>query len=365
MDRRTFLASATANGALALADRAFAATPLDGAATRLPGQAALRIEWTAGVGPASIFVSSDPDLPPAATRLLKASAAGGSAEVQAPVSPRPYFLVTAKDGGRTRMAERLLPLQGGRNFRDLGGYRVEDGRQVRWGRIYRSGVMSGLTAADLGYLGQLGVAVVCDLRNPEERRSEPSPFLATHGAEVVTFDYDMSTSLDGFARVKTRADAIAGFAAAYVGFVDTLTPHYKDMFARLVEGAAPLAMNCTAGKDRTGMGSALVLSVLGVPRETVIADYALTQIYTPPSDYMKQMASSGTIPGLPPEQAQALARLPREVLEVMMGSDPDVMRQALAGVDLKFGGPLELAKTRFDLTDAKIARLRQLYLVKA
>ena len=223
--------------------------------------------------------------------------------------------------------------------------------------------MTGLTPGDLAYLGQLGIAVVCDLRNPQERASEPSPFLASHGAEVVAFDYDMSQSLNGFAAVQTRDQAIAAFAAAYLQFVDTLTPNYTDMFARLVADKAPLAMNCSAGKDRTGVGSALVLSVLGVPRPTVIADYALTQTYTPPSLYLQQLQSTGAVPGLSDKQAEAFRRMPKEVLQVMMGSDPEVMRQTLAEIDRKYGGPVALAKTRFGLTDAKIAALRAAYLV--
>jgi protein-tyrosine phosphatase len=135
------------------------------------------------------------------------------------------------------------------------------------------------------------------------------------------------------------------------------------MFAHLARGEAPLAFNCSAGKDRTGMASALILSVLGVPRETVLADYALTQVYTPPSLYLKQMASGGHVSGLTPEMAQAMSRMPREVLDVMMGSDPAVMGQALAMVDQKYGGPVALAKARFGLTDAGVDRMRRLYLI--
>jgi protein-tyrosine phosphatase len=359
LNRRSFLTTAVALG---FSGPAFAAASLEASATRLADKTRLRIDWTGTGEPVSIFESNDPNGGPATARLLKA-AQGGAFDVEAPVTPRPYFLLTAKDGAQTRVAERLLPLQGGRNFRDLGGYRAEDGRQVRWGRIYRSGVMTGLTPGDLAYLGQLGIAVVCDLRNPQERASEPSPFLASHGAEVVAFDYDMSQSLNGFAAVQTRDQAVAAFAAAYLQFVDTLTPNYTDMFARLVEAKAPLAMNCSAGKDRTGVGSALVLSVLGVPRPTVIADYALTQTYTPPSLYLQQLQSTGAVPGLSDKQAEAFRRMPKEVLQVMMGSDPEVMRQTLAEIDRKYGGPVALVKTRFGLTDAKIAALRAAYLV--
>ena len=63
--------------------------------------------------------------------------------------------------------QRLLPLEGGQNFRDLGGYRTRDGRTVRWGMLFRSGAMDGLTAADYAYLGKIGIRTVCDFRSNE------------------------------------------------------------------------------------------------------------------------------------------------------------------------------------------------------
>ena len=145
MNRRSFLATATA---LSLSGRAFAAiASLDASASRTPDRSHVRIDWSDKARPVTIFQSSDPDGGAGTARAIKAATAG-TAEVEAAISPRPYFRLTTRDGGQTRVAERLLPLEGGRNFRDLGGYRSADGRQVRWGRIYRSGVMSGLTAGE-------------------------------------------------------------------------------------------------------------------------------------------------------------------------------------------------------------------------
>ncbi len=363
MDRRKFLLAGVAAGGAALAPTAFAAvTPLEGHATRA-GQA-VRLEWNAKTRPTSVYVSSNPAATVRGMRLVKANAVGGGVEVPAAVTPRPYFLLAEKDGRQTRVAERLLPLEGGRNFRDLGGYRGAGGRQVAWGKIYRSGVMSGLTDADFDYLSALGVKVICDLRNPKERASEPTPYLANGKAKVVAFDYDMNASMAKLAGATNKAQAVDVFAASYLDFLEILTPHYTDLFARLVANEGPLAFNCSAGKDRTGMASALILSVLGVPRETVIADYALTQVYTPPAYYRAQMAKAGApTAGLTPQQMQAFARMPPEVLDVIMGSDPAVMRQALAAIDARYGGPVALAKSRLGLTDRKIAQLRALYLV--
>jgi protein-tyrosine phosphatase len=153
------------------------------------------------------------------------------------------------------------------------------------------------------------------------------------------------------------------FGDAYVNFIDVLTPQYTDMFARLVAGETPLALNCSVGKDRTGMGSALILSTLGVSRDVVVADYALTQFYTPPSMYAQAMSSQQRPPGLDAKQMEALRQLPPEVLSVIMGSDPDVMHIALAQVDAKFGGPVELVKAKFGVHAAGIARMRSYYLV--
>lgn len=359
MDRRAFL-SLTA-GVLALPRLALAA-PLAAVAAARSTPQTVKLQWDAAAGPASIFIASTPYAGQRALKPAAAAVAGGAAEVAAPSVPRPYFLIRAR-GGESWTAERLLPLQGGRNFRDMGGYAAAGGKTVRWGKLYRSGVMNGLTDADMTYLRALDINTICDLRSSQERQSEPSAFLKAAGAKVAATDYDLSSSMEGMARARTRDEAINSFADTYIGFLDTLTPQYTDMFARLAAGEAPLAFNCSAGKDRTGTAAALILSVLGVPRETVVADYALTQTYTPPAAYAAAMSSGKPSPGLTPQLAEAMRHMPPEVLQVLMGSDPEVMRQALAQIDKTYGGPAALVKAKFGVTDEGLARMRQLYLV--
>src|SRR5580698_6023676 len=69
---------------------------------------------------------------------------------------------------------RVVPLEGGRNFRDLGGYLTSDGRRVKWGKLFRSGSLAGLTPADYDYLSRLSIKIVCDLRTVQERNAEPN-----------------------------------------------------------------------------------------------------------------------------------------------------------------------------------------------
>ncbi len=154
MDRRAFLTALAGGAALGFDTDAFArGAPIEATVTR-SSAAGVKIDWKGAAGPATVFAAATPY---AQARALRQVAAGpaGALDVTAPAAPRAYFLVKAR-GGEVWTAERLLPLQGGRNFRDLGGYRTAGGKQVRWGKIYRSGVMSGLTFADMDYLSALG-----------------------------------------------------------------------------------------------------------------------------------------------------------------------------------------------------------------
>src|SRR5262249_19543715 len=162
-------------------------------------------------------------------------------------------------------------------------------------------------AADMDYLRGLGIAVICDLRSRSERAGEPNPFLKAGKPAVVATDYDIEALQDRLIKADSLEAHNATLADGYVDLaVGRLREHYTDMFARLVRGEAPLAFNCSGGKDRTGMAAALVLSVLGVPRATVIADYALTGVYLPPEEIVKRLTDGRASKlGLAPEFMQA------------------------------------------------------------
>ena len=180
---------------------------------------------------------------------------------------------------------RLLPLQGGQNFRDLGGYRTRGGKTVRWGMLYRSGSMHFLTPADFDYLARRGIRTVCDFRSTKERSGEPVVWPAGKAPHVLADDYEMDTrALAPKAdHMPTAAEAKATMTATYPQLLKQFNSQYRRMFGELLAGRVPLAFNCTAGKDRTGVAAALILTALDVPRETVIADYLLTNKYFDPA----------------------------------------------------------------------------------
>ncbi|MDR2212544.1 MAG: tyrosine-protein phosphatase [Pseudomonadales bacterium] len=181
---------------------------------------------------------------------------------------------------------RLLPLEGGSNFRDMGGYPAADGKTVRRGLLFRSAAPSSLSAEDEHYLAQFGFESVMDLRSSEEIELFPNRWAEHAGIDYYKHDYSIANLLpsqDG--EVPARID----LEQLYPSMPQTLQPQLKLYFTLLAEGKAPIMVNCSAGQDRTGITSALLLSVLGVPRQLVVEDYLLS------SDFRRPQVERGTV----------------------------------------------------------------------
>lgn len=185
------------------------------------------------------------------------------------------------------------------NARDLGGYPAEGGARVRRGMLFRADALHRLSEDDVAALAQLGLACVIDFRSPEEidvvgpdRLPVPSPdrlvALPLHDPDHNVF-VSVSVLLgraggDAAARLPDAAaasdhNAAAGMLELYRWFVGaTMARQTFAAALRLIAtpDALPLLFHCTAGKDRTGWLSALVLSALGVDREVVVEDYLRT-----------------------------------------------------------------------------------------
>ncbi|CAM5464798.1 tyrosine-protein phosphatase [Kitasatospora aureofaciens] len=194
--------------------------------------------------------------------------------------------------GRAVLVGRSLGLRGAVNARDLGGYRTAGGRVVRGGVVLRSDGLNRVTAEDVDPLGALGLRAVVDLRSSDEIREAGPDLLpdgvTSHHLPLLATDFDINTTLRGAlsdrSARKQRGLLGNGRAAAmmtglYRWFVTD--PVARERFAALLRlladpGGVPLLFHCSAGKDRTGWAAALVLTALGVDRETVLADYLLT-----------------------------------------------------------------------------------------
>ena len=190
------------------------------------------------------------------------------------------------------LAERLLPLEGGVNFRDLGGYPTHDGRRVKWNRLFRSGYLSELTDRDIEYLSSLDIVRCCDFRGHDERQQAPSRLPDNTQVVLLTID---PGKIESYVKPGPGESMSIQFKddmmrRINIELASSHVDKFRSMFRHLFEiehGA--MLIHCSAGKDRTGFAAALVLSALGVPREYVIEDYLLSGRFFVPEQRVAQV----------------------------------------------------------------------------
>lgn len=248
-------------------------------------------------------------------------------------------------------SSRLLPLEGSYNLRDMGGYRGAGGRSVKHGMLYRSGMMSMLTEADERHLAGLGIATVCDLRRPKERGRDPTRWCEPAGTHYWARDYgETSGVLVEMLRDQVlTADLVReAMIATYRALPVDHAPSYRYMFERLQTGHVPLLFNCSAGKDRTGVGAALILYVLGVSFDDILEDYLLTN----EADHSRLVARMGPR-GEQFVEAGAVAPL--------MAADADYLATAFDSFERDHGG-IDAYLAGLGVDAAGTVRLRELLL---
>ncbi len=182
---------------------------------------------------------------------------------------------------------RILQLQKGGNFRELGGYETIAGKTIKWHKIIRSGKLADLTDADIAYLNDYGLKYDVDFRSPEEKATSPDriPDQAKY-LFIPVFSTDETQNSKQTERLQRKMDTdpTTGHLQMQHAYKDIITnPHsqkaYRSFFDVLLENdgeKSTLLFHCTAGKDRTGMGAVFFLNALGVNEDTIKADYLLT-----------------------------------------------------------------------------------------
>jgi protein-tyrosine phosphatase len=234
---------------------------------------------------------------------------------------------------------RTIDLAGCLNFRDIGGYPTADGHVVRWRQVFRSDALHHLTREDVAHLrDELRLGAVIDLRSSAELSSEGRGPLAgepLHFHHYPLFDGEAPKTVPSPEMTLTdRYFLLAEFAKRPIArVIDTLAA-----------ADAPAVYHCAAGKDRTGVVSAIVLGVLGVPEEIIVADYAATQ--TNLDAIIERLMST--------EGYQAmLSALPPDTLH----AEPETMLTFLDRMRDRYGSMDEYARSA-GVADDALERLR-------
>ncbi len=214
---------------------------------------------------------------------------------------------------------REIALAGGDNFRDVGGYRTKDGHSVIWGKLYRSASVGRYTAEDQALIRKLSVGSIIDLRSTRERQGDKAPWMQDADVGYWTRDYDLSGGNLGalFAKGATfDAETMRGvMIQGYRGFPKEQAASYRVLFDRLLNSDKAVIVNCTAGKDRTGLGVALVLSALGVPYDTIMEDYLLSNTMLDAAALQADAGMKAAMTALPADVAKPLLGVERAYLD--------------------------------------------------
>jgi len=328
---------------------------------RRNAEGSYRLTWkTSANAPVSIYVSSRPDAAPEKMHRLATAVEGTRYEASVPDSiARPYFLIQPEgEAAGRRTATRVLPLEGGRNFRDLGGYAGANGKRVGWGRVFRSGVLANLTDADYDYLEHLGIEVICDFRSSEERTEETTNWRGSSTPKIVSWGY--SNSREGAGNLfdgDLTAEKMRGvMIEMYTKIPYQHADKYATMFRHLAEGRTPLLFHCSAGKDRAGTGAALLLTALGVNRETVIQDYAMSDdIVDYEEAFSEELNNAEEDGGI----MAALAKLSPEVRAPLFSSDPAYIKSMFEALEANHGSVEGFIKSEMDVTEKTLAQMRK------
>ena len=256
----------------------------------------------------------------------------------------------------TTLPPRVLALEGVRNFRDLGGYDTRHGRRVRWRHLFRSASLGSLTPRDHAQLEALGLRVICDLRATDERAKEPVRWSLGAAPRLLERDYQLDLGM--LSAVMTRPEAAlhegrAAFCELYATLPLRFVESYRALFAALLAGETPLAFNCSAGKDRTGVGAALVLAALGVPRATIVEDYLLSNEHYRPGPEVGA-AMSG-------RHGKWLLALRPEMLQLMLTVDASYLEAAFESLQRSHGGVERYLDAALGVDAAALEALRERY----
>ncbi|WMT43413.1 tyrosine-protein phosphatase [Paenibacillus sp. D2_2] len=199
---------------------------------------------------------------------------------------RVYFAVKGGNGAVITVAEREVRLEGVINFRDLGGYVTSDGRHVKWGKLFRSGELEGLTATGKKQAEQLGLHTIVDYRTNSEVEAKPDPDIskARYVRLPAVKEQEGSNGTDLNKLIASGDYSSLGKPGEMLVQANKDLVDAPDAYVKLLEimndpANIGLVQHCTAGKDRTGLGSAIILLTLGVSKETVMQDYLLSNVY--------------------------------------------------------------------------------------
>lgn len=277
-------------------------------------------------------------------------------------SPNSHFLI----GERKVMVPHLY------NLRDLGGYPTIDGNLTRFGLLFRSDDLFPLEDVDITYLEQMNITSIIDYRSEAERNTRPNKPLVTatqyvcspnaRMAELASASMETDKErIDKLLQVANGPNAEAYFEKGRRGMEQEMSrfveePIGIEAFKKLLSivkktSNAPLIQHCRGGKDRTGYGSALILLILGIPEQTIMADYLLTI----------KMNKERNENRMNEYRQYTEHPLVLKALSDAMSTQESYLKASFSTMSKLASTPLDYIKTYLDVNDQDIAMMKAAY----
>ena len=243
--------------------------------------------------------------------------------------------------------DRHYPFEGCFNFRDIGGYRNQEGKTIKKGLYFRTGRQDRMTKRDLEQLSDLQISTQIDLRKPDEVLDQGRGPLESMGANYINIAVIPEGGSDQLSKL-VGDTGISG--KRYLGYLEFGPTSWLRLFGILADQEnLPVVLHCTAGKDRTGVSTAFLMSVLGVNRDVIEADYLLTNLDTErQADFIE--STVGYPDGYDRESMISAAGVPK-----------DAMKDFLDGVESKWGSAVEYLK-KIGVTEEQMETVRNNFL---
>jgi protein-tyrosine phosphatase len=253
---------------------------------------------------------------------------------------------------------RVVTLEGGHNFREVGGYPTRSGMKLRRAMLWRSAGLNRLSATDCQTIRALGIRTIADLRTEHERRVMPTPTDVSQGLSMLFWTGHAEDVSRGPGERRSwnglDASAIRGeMARLYTQIAEAHSRQYRDLCRAIADGATPILIHCTAGKDRTGLAVAILLELIGVMREWVVWDYEQTNIHL---DKSKVVLESAMAVG---ETADWLAALGPEGRELLVSAEETYLMAAIEAIEGRYGSIEGFALKGLGISEKDIQQLRR------
>lgn len=252
-------------------------------------------------------------------------------------------------------------MEGGLNFRDTGGYSGPSG-DIRHGLIYRSGSIARLTSADRSTIAALNISRVCDFRGAEEQARGQVSWLPA-GAQLADWGESSRGDITLLRRGVGPDAKVADARAAMLELYRSLPHDHADRYGRTLKliaaGNLPAALACTAGKDRTGTMVALLITLLDIPRDLILEDYALSDKLVDYVGHFHKRAAVAECAGDEDNPYLGLVRrIATSVLSALLASDPAYISAGLGAIEQDHGSVREFARFHLGLSSAELEQIR-------